>query len=67
MRLIQKGGRLSIQPITKEEFEKMIPSKFISPNDFMEEILKEYALEEATHFNSSLKYFVVKHSLIQLN
>lgn len=53
------------QLITKEEFEKMIPKNFISPNDFMVEVLKEYSLEDAKKNNKSLRYFTNKH--ISLN
>lgn len=47
--------------VTKEEFEKMIPKNFISPNDFMVEILKEYSIDQAKDVNNSLKYFADKY------
>ena len=46
---------------TKEEFERMVPKNFVSPNDFMVEILKEYSLIQAVEVNSSLNYFVNKY------
>jgi hypothetical protein len=49
------------QLVTKEAFEKMIPKNFISPNDFMVEVLKEYSLTQAKNINNSLKYFVNKY------
>jgi len=48
------------ETLTKEEFEKMIPKTFISPNDFMVEILKEYVLDEGKEKNASLNYFIGK-------
>jgi hypothetical protein len=48
------------ETLTKEEFERMIPKSFISPNDFMVEILKEYVLEEGQERNNSLNYFIGK-------
>ncbi len=48
------------EALTKEEFERMIPKTFISPNDFMVEILKEYVLEEGKEKNASLNYFIGK-------
>lgn len=38
----------------------MIPKTFISPNDFMVEILKEYVLQEGQEKNASLNYFIGK-------
>lgn len=52
------------QLVTKEDFEKMIPKNFISPNDFMVEVLKGYSLDYAKDFNNSLKYFVTKYNLL---
>jgi hypothetical protein len=48
------------EALTKEEFERMIPKTFISPNDFMVEILKEYVLKEGQERNNSLNYFIGK-------
>ena len=50
---------------TKEAFERMIPKNFVSSNDFMVEILKNYSLEQGMEANSSLKYFAKKHLLIE--
>ncbi len=47
--------------ISKEMFEKMIPKNFISPNDFMVEMLKSYSIEQATKINLSFNYFKNKH------
>jgi hypothetical protein len=47
--------------VTKEEFEKIIPKNFGSKTDFMIEVLKEYSLNEAMHFNRSFHYFMSKH------
>jgi hypothetical protein len=49
------------ESITKEEFRQMIPKKFLSSNDFMVEILKEYSLEQAQKVNGTLNYFIKKH------
>lgn len=48
---------------TKEEFERMIPKNYVSSNDFMVEILKNYSLEQGMEANSSLNYFAKKHLL----
>lgn len=45
------------EKVDKEIFEKMIPKNFLTPNDFMIEILKTYSLEYAVHVNKSLNYF----------
>lgn len=52
---------------TKEEFEKMIPKNFVSSNDFMVEILKNYSLEQGVEANPSLNYFAIKYQLLQPN
>jgi len=52
--------------ITKEEFNKLMPSKYDSRVDFMSEILKitsHYVLSIAKQKNKSLKYFIEKYNL----
>ena len=44
------------ETVTKEIFDKMIPSRFSSRIDFMMELLKQYSLKEALHRNQSLEY-----------
>lgn len=48
------------ETLTKEEFERMKPKMFITDNDFMVEILKEYVLELGQEKNASLNYFIGK-------
>jgi hypothetical protein len=63
----EQAARLKIKRVedtsvtTKEEFENMIPKNFISPNDFMVEILKNYSLEQGMAANGSLNYFAIKY------
>ncbi len=47
--------------ITKEKFEKIIPTTFSSKIDFMIEILKYFSIETAKNKNASFKYFYEKH------
>ena len=64
-----QAARLNIKRLadttftTKEAFERMIPKNFISSNDFMVEILKNYSLEQGVEANLSLNYFAKKHLL----
>jgi len=46
--------------ITKEKFNKLIPSKFDSRIDFMIEILKRFSIETGVQKNSSFAYFMNK-------
>lgn len=46
--------------MTKEEFAELMPDKYITPTNFMIEILKNYSLESARRKNKSLKYFCDK-------
>jgi len=46
--------------ITKEQFNNLIPKKFDSRIDFMNEILKNFSLEIAQQKNKSLKYCIEK-------
>ncbi len=61
--------KLKIKPFTdtqsmsKEEFVRLIPKNFISTNDFLVEVLKEYSLEQAQSLNASLSYFITKHCI----
>lgn len=47
--------------LTKEDFERLIPKKTFTPNDFMIEILNQYDFEIALSRNTSLQYFVTKY------
>ncbi len=46
--------------ITKEQFEKLIPQRFVSVVDFMSEILKKFSMETAKRKNKSFRYFMAK-------
>jgi len=46
--------------ITKEEFNQLIPKKFISRIEFMREILKNFDVEIAKERNKSFGYFLNK-------
>ncbi|HIJ69802.1 MAG TPA: hypothetical protein HPP87_00390 [Planctomycetes bacterium] len=46
--------------ITKENFNKIIPTKYDSRIDFMQEILKRFSIETAKEKNTSLNYFLSK-------
>ncbi len=46
--------------ISKEEFNTLIPNKFDSRIDFMQEILKKFSIEIAKRKNDSLRYFCSK-------
>ncbi len=52
---------IDTEKVGKETFEKMIPKNFLTPNDFMMEVLKNYSLEHAIQVNKSLHYFKNKH------
>lgn len=47
--------------LTKEQFDRLIPGKFISRIDFMQEVLKHFHLETAKQNNQSFKYFLEKY------
>lgn len=46
---------------TKEQFDDLIPKKFDSRIDFMQEILKCFDMETGKQKNASFKYFLEKH------
>ena len=46
--------------ITKEGFNEMIPKRFDSRIDFMQEILKRFSVDIAKQKNSSFAYFMAK-------
>jgi hypothetical protein len=46
--------------ITKEQFNTIMPKKFDSRIDFMQEILKRFCLTTARQNNNSLDYFLTK-------
>jgi hypothetical protein len=48
--------------VTKEQFNDLIPRKFDSRIDFMQEILKCFNLETGKHRNTSFRYFLDKHN-----
>ncbi|MEN6609468.1 MAG: hypothetical protein ABFC24_01375 [Methanoregulaceae archaeon] len=49
--------------VTKEDFVKMIPRRFVSKVDFMFEILKFFSLESAEEKNRSFRFFVRKYQI----
>ena len=49
--------------ITKEQFDALVPRKFDSRIDFMQEILNHFCVETAKQNNKSFKYFLEKHGL----
>jgi hypothetical protein len=49
--------------VTKEDFNRAIPSRFNSRIDFMFEILKFFSLEEAARKNASFSYFINRYHL----
>ena len=50
---------------TKEQFNTMIPRRFISRVDFMVEVLKYFSMETAVQKNNSFNYFVKKYALLE--
>lgn len=48
--------------VTKEQFNDLIPRKFDSRIDFMQEILKCFNIETGKHRNTSFRYFLDKHN-----
>ena len=48
--------------VTKEKFISLIPKKFSSKIDFMNELLKYFSINIAIRKNESFKYFVNKYS-----
>lgn len=48
--------------ITKEQFNNLIPQKFVSRIDFILEILKNFSIEIAKKRNRSFRYFIEKHN-----
>jgi hypothetical protein len=51
----------STDTLTKEDFERLMPKKKFTPNDFRIEILNQYDFEKALSHNTSLQYFVTKY------
>ena len=49
--------------VTKEDFNRAIPSRFNSRIDFMFEILKFFSLEEAARKNNSFSFFINRYHL----
>lgn len=49
--------------VTKEDFVRMIPRRFVSKVDFMFEILKFFSLESAAEKNRSFRFFVRKYQI----
>ena len=47
-------------PLTKEDFERLVPKKNFTLNDFRIEILNQYEFEKALSYNTSLQYFAKK-------
>ena len=46
--------------ISKEQFDRMMPQKFVSRIDFMQEIMKLFDRETASSKNTSFEYFMQK-------
>ena len=63
----ENSRKLGISPCnntnnyTKEQFNGLIPIKFDSRTDFMQEILKYFQVEIAKQKNRSFRYFFGKH------
>jgi len=49
--------------ITKENFDELIPKKFASRIDFMQELLTSFKMDIAITKNKSLDYFTQKYSI----
>ena len=49
--------------VTKEIFEALLPKSFDSVTDFMQEILKNFSIDQACGRNKSFKYFLDKTGL----
>lgn len=49
--------------LNKEQFDRLIPVKYVSRIDFMQEILKNFQLETARQKNKSFYYFINKYSI----
>lgn len=47
--------------ISKEQFDRMMPQKFVSRIDFMQEIMKLFDRETASSKNTSFEYFMRKY------
>ena len=47
--------------ISKEQFDRMMPNKFVSRIDFMQEIMKLFDRETASTKNTSFEYFMRKY------
>lgn len=47
--------------VTKKQFDHLIPKKFDSRIDFMQEILKCFHIETGKQKNTSFRYFLEKH------
>jgi len=47
--------------VTKEQFDNLIPKKFDSKIDFMQEILKCFQIDTGKQKNTSFRYFLKKH------
>lgn len=48
--------------ITKEQFNNLIPNKYVSRVDFMSEILKKFSIKIAKQKNKSFKYYIKKYN-----
>ena len=48
--------------ITKEQFNNLIPKKYVSRVDFMLEILKIFSIKIAKQKNKSFRYYIEKHN-----
>jgi len=48
--------------ITKEQFNSLIPKKFVSRIDFMLEILKIFSIKIAKQKNKSFRYYIEKYN-----
>ena len=49
--------------LNKEQFDRLIPGKYVSRIDFMKDILKNFQLETARQKNKSFYYFINKYSI----
>ncbi|PKB61243.1 MAG: hypothetical protein BZY79_04930 [SAR202 cluster bacterium Casp-Chloro-G4] len=51
---------------TKEQFNDLIPRRFQSRIDFMQEVLKDYDVKLAADNNPSFRYFLEKNDLFEI-
>lgn len=56
-------GKKNTDTLTKEQFERLMPRKFISKIDFLQESLKYFKMETAKQQNRSFNFFTRKYEI----